>query len=186
MLQIVHYRYRGPELLDHNMDEYAALICVIEKKVDSVADKPFFSIQIILLSNRTFSSCVPNLMFRYLSEVHRNCQGQDQSIWRRRGSSKHVDLHDTSSFYWDLGESAKANQLPGSLTWIDLCRFVSELRDGKDGTGQTFKGQITLAMFNRITQGLKTTSNDLAAAQDYRCRESSILNRPDITSALQE
>ena len=39
-------------------------------------------------------------------------------------------------------------------------------------------------MFNRITQGLKTTSNDLAAAQDYRCRESSILNRPDITSAL--
>ena len=39
-------------------------------------------------------------------------------------------------------------------------------------------------MFENIAQGLRTNNNELAAAQDYRCRESSVLNKPDVTSAL--
>ena len=75
-------------------------------------------------------------------------------------------------------------QHPGVLTWSEMCRFVCKLRDGSTGKGQTFLGRITLTMLENIAQGLRTNNNELAAAQDYRCRESSVLNKPDVTSAL--
>ena len=75
-------------------------------------------------------------------------------------------------------------QHPGVLTWSEMCRFVRKLRDGSTGKGQTFLGRITLTMLENIAQGLRTNNNELAAAQDYRCRESSVLNKPDVTSAL--
>ena len=65
-----------------------------------------------------------------------------------------------------------------------MCNFIRELQNGKEGKGQTFLGRITLALLGNIALGLRTNNQDLAAAQDYRFRAASNLNRPDDTSAL--
>ena len=74
-------------------------------------------------------------------------------------------------------------QQPGLLKWAEMCNFIRELQNGKEGKGQTFLGRITLALLGNIARGLRSNNQDLAAAQDYRFRAASNLNRPDDTSA---
>ena len=75
-------------------------------------------------------------------------------------------------------------QQPGLLKWAEMCNFIRELQNGKEGKGQTFLGRITLSLLGNIILGLRTNNQDLAATQDYRFRAASNLNRPDDTSAL--
>ena len=57
--QVVHYRYRGAELLDYSMDDYASLICIIKKKIlnlDENQTQHIASIQNILSTILTCSN----------------------------------------------------------------------------------------------------------------------------------
>ncbi len=186
--QVIHYRYRGPELLEYNMDDYAALICIIPKKKESTGNKrgrknnatyrfhpdhPLYDSHIQQLRSKPH---IPLFVGRPPKPPGPRPENLTAS-WKKqaRRFSRYILIL--------LKPWTECNgQHPGWLTWKEMCEFIKTLQYGNDKKGQTILGRITMALIGNIALGLRSNNQDLVAAQDYRFREADNLKHPNSPS----
>ena len=190
--QVHHYRWRGPELINYNMDDYAAIVCVTPKKESKteLSDHrgrpqnkryPFHPDHPLFQTHEQQLRSKPHVPL-FIGRPPRPPGPRPSPLtegWKKR-ARRFARYMLILLRPWRQADG----QLPGSLTWKDFCDFVQQLRDGPDENGPTFIDRVTLELLHNTAQGLRVNSRDTGAAQDYRSRNATVWGQPDATSAI--
>lgn len=178
--QVVHYSFRGEQLLEYSLHSYAAIIDVIQKpakikKSTSTRGRPTNGMFQFAKGHPLFETHIQRLRSKPKVPVTRNVPRPPPKKQKTLTNAWKKQARLFSEYFLTLFKpwkfpTSNGGTLPGPLTWNALCLYIHNLEEGDDKLGPSFFNQVNIRWIRSMADGLRTSARDRAAVSECRSR----------------